>query len=71
LPETFRLAGLDNSANYRVELIKPFGDSDAVQKRDPSWVTGTIVSGGYLNKVGLRAPILKPEQAVLIKVSKC
>ena len=70
LPETLRLAGLEDSANYRVELIKPFGDYDAVQKRDPVWVNGTVVSGAFLTKVGLRAPILKPEQAVLLKVSK-
>jgi alpha-galactosidase len=70
LPETMRLAGLDEAANYRVKLIKPFGDFNAVQKRDPHWVDGVTVSGAYLSKVGLRTPILKPEQAILIEVSK-
>jgi alpha-galactosidase len=70
LPETMRFAGLDDNANYFIKLIKPFGDYDAIQKRDPQWVEGATVSGAYLSKVGLRTPILKPEQALLIEVSR-
>ena len=70
LPQTMRFAGLDDSANYFIKLIKPFGDYEAIQKRDPMWVEGATVSGAYLSKVGLRTPILKPEQALLIEVSR-
>ena len=48
LPETMRLTGLDESANYNIKLIKPFGDYDAVQKRDPAWVNGAKIGRAHV-----------------------
>jgi alpha-galactosidase len=70
IPSNLRLAGLDESALYRVELVKPAGDYLSTQKYDPQWITGVEVDGGYLMNAGLRAPILKPENAFVLEVTR-
>jgi alpha-galactosidase len=70
LPPTLRLAGLDTDALYRVKLVTPAGGYQSTQKFDPEWVNGVTVDGGFLMSAGLRAPILKPENAFLLEVER-
>jgi alpha-galactosidase len=70
LPPTLRLAGLDAHALYTVKLVTPAGGYLSTQKFDPEWMSGVTVDGGFLMNAGLRAPILKPENAFLLEVTK-
>ena len=70
IPMAMRLAGLDNDAQYHVKLVTPAGGYLSTQKNDPEWITGVTLDGRYLQTVGLRAPILKPENAFLLEVTR-
>ncbi|MFM5905259.1 MAG: alpha-galactosidase [Micrococcales bacterium] len=70
LPPALRLAGLDAQAKYHVKLVQPAGGYLSTQKFDPEWINGVTVDGGFLMNVGLRAPILKPENAFLLEVTR-
>ncbi|MEO0049463.1 MAG: hypothetical protein RL556_795, partial [Actinomycetota bacterium] len=39
-------------------------------KYDPEWLQGVEVSGAFLMSSGLRPPILKPENAFLLEVTR-
>ncbi|MEN9747601.1 MAG: hypothetical protein RLZZ603_293 [Actinomycetota bacterium] len=70
LPPALRLGGLDATARYRVKLVTPAGGFDPVGKELPTWLEGVTVDGAFLMNQGLRAPILMPEQAFLLEVTK-
>lgn len=70
LPPALRLAGLDAAAQYHVKLVQPAGGYLSTQKFDPEWITGVTVDGGFLMNAGLRAPIMKPENAFLLEVTR-
>ena len=70
LPPALRLAGLNIDDSYHVKLVTPAGGYLSTQKFDPAWVEGVTLSGGYLMNQGLRAPILKPENAFLLEVTR-
>lgn len=70
IPSNLRLAGLEEGTTYRVEMVKPAGDYLATQKYDPEWINGVEVDGAFLMYSGLRAPILKPENAFLLEVTR-
>lgn len=70
IPSNLRLSGLDESSVYSVKLVKPAGDYLSTQKYDPQWINGVELDGGYLMNAGLRAPILKPENAFLLEVTR-
>lgn len=64
-PEAFVIPGLDPTALYRVSSPE-FGGAGVVQHRPPLWTTGAEITGAALTEVGLRPPILQPEQALLV-----
>ncbi|PKQ16903.1 MAG: alpha-galactosidase, partial [Actinobacteria bacterium HGW-Actinobacteria-8] len=68
-PAAFRVPGLDASGIYRVST-QSFGGAGTVQRRGPAWLDGIEVSGAVLASVGLRPPILWPEQAILVVVQR-
>jgi alpha-galactosidase len=70
LPPALRLGGLDASAKYQVKLVTPAGGFDSVGKYEPEWLKGVTVDGSFLMNQGLRPPILMPEQALLLEVTK-
>jgi alpha-galactosidase len=70
LPPALRLGGLDASARYQVKVVTPAGGFDAVGKQLPEWLEGVTVDGAFLMNQGLRAPILMPEQAFLLEVTR-
>lgn len=69
-PARFRLAGLDPDAQYRVRAVEPAGPADTVQRHSPPWIDGITVSGAALAEIGLRPPMLAPENAILIELER-
>ena len=69
-PSTFRLPGLVPDAQYRVSA-QSFGPLGTVQRRGPSWMDdGVLATGAALATIGLRPPILRPEEAALVVVER-
>jgi alpha-galactosidase len=66
VPDAALLPGLDADALYRVTLVEPAGPASTQQLRAPAWVDGVTLTGGALGSVGVRPPLLWPEQAVLL-----
>ena len=70
-PGRVRLPGLDPQARYRVEPLAP---GDVLGGRTSHgdlawWADGVTLSGSVLGQVGLQAPVLNPEQMVLLHVT--
>ncbi|WP_234986514.1 alpha-galactosidase [Demequina sp. NBRC 110055] len=70
-PAAMRLPGLTPDARYRVR-VRDVVTGEVIQKRGPGWmggddVSGIALSGAALAQVGLRPPILRPEQAMLVE----
>jgi alpha-galactosidase len=69
-PGRMRLPGLDPGRRYRIEPIELSAGS-MVRSRSgfPSWWNRpAVVAGGLLQDVGLQAPMLYPEQALLFRL---
>lgn len=67
-PGRVRLPGLDPQARYRVEPLAP---GDVLGGRTSHgelvwWADGVTLSGSVLGQVGIQAPVLNPEQLVLV-----
>jgi alpha-galactosidase len=69
-PNALRLEGLEASANYRVKVVEPAGKAHYIGRQSPQWLDGVVLTGAALSLVGLRPPILAPENAILIEVEK-
>lgn len=68
-PGNLRLRGLEEERRYRVQALFPAGKPREMAKGSPEWFSGIELSGGALLEIGLTAPILEPENALLIFVS--
>ncbi|HEV7646998.1 MAG TPA: alpha-galactosidase [Actinophytocola sp.] len=66
VPAPMRLPGLDPDRRYRVDLLEPAGPPMTIG-RAPGW-TPRELTGRVLAEVGLRPPVLAPEQAWLVEV---
>jgi len=69
-PANIRLTGLDDKATYEVRVVEPAGAAVAMQIIAPRWYEGVRLTGALLATVGLRSPVLRPEQALLMQVKK-
>jgi alpha-galactosidase len=67
---TILFAGLDPEANYSVRRAADFGDAEYMHRATPAWFSGVQLSGAALMEVGLKAPLLAPENAILIELSR-
>lgn len=67
-PNAIRFEGLDESKNYLVKAVYPAGEPRWQQRSAPAWLAGVRLSGAALRGSGLRAPIVYPEQALLIEI---
>ena len=67
VPAPVRLPGLDPSRRYAVTPVTPGGAPRAQQVPAPSGDT-RVLSGRVLSEVGVRPPVLMPEQAWLLHV---
>lgn len=66
---TFR--GLDSEKNYQVKVVKDAGAPAFMAITPPTWLeSGAVMSGAALKSIGLPAPILRPESALLLEISQ-
>jgi alpha-galactosidase len=66
-PNTVRLAGLDPKASYQVRAVMPAGNPLEIARSGAAWLDGLELTGAALMNIGLRPPILAPEQGFLIE----
>ncbi len=70
-PTNLRLHGLDEDSTYRVKLVTPAGPAEFMNLHVPAWMNQELeLSGAFLSAVGLKAPVLRPEQALLIEATR-
>ena len=69
-PANIRLTGLEPDATYEVKLVEPAGPANAMQLLPPKWYPGVRMTGALLASMGLRSPVLRPEQAILIEAKR-
>ncbi len=69
-PAAFRIVGLLPDAKYKVNLVEPAGTSKYIHQQLPKWLDGVVLTGATLERIGLRPPILAPENAILIEVER-
>ena len=69
-PANIRLTGLDADSTYEVKVVEPAGAAQSMQLKPPTWFTGVQLTGSALASFGLRSPVLRPEQALLIEVKR-
>ncbi|MEO0312833.1 MAG: hypothetical protein RL140_63 [Actinomycetota bacterium] len=69
-PNVLRFEGLDPAANYRVKIVEPAGSPQFIQRVMPTWPSGIELTGEALAKVGVRPPILAPENAFLVELER-
>jgi alpha-galactosidase len=69
-PNALRFEGLDAAASYRVKLVEPAGPAHYIGRQSPKWLDGVVLTGAALALVGIRPPILAPENAILVEVER-
>jgi alpha-galactosidase len=67
VPAPVRLPGLDPDRRYEVEPVFP-GGRPVTQQRNPVNEDKQVLTGRALAEVGVRTPVLMPEQAWLVRV---
>ena len=67
-PDALCFPGLDDDRSYRVKAVYPAGEPNFIQRTQVAWLEGVTLSGKALAQVGVRAPILYPENALLIEI---
>jgi alpha-galactosidase len=69
-PNALRFEGLDAKASYRLKLVEPAGKARYIGRQSPKWFDGVVLTGAALARVGVRPPILAPENAILIELER-
>jgi alpha-galactosidase len=70
-PVAVTLPGLRDSTRYAVRLLPVGGNPSTQQVRPPSWTrSGITLDGRSLRTVGLRLPVLHPEQALFLQLTR-
>ena len=67
MPNSLRLLGLEPDAQYRVQLVTPAGEPVYIGRKLPTWFDGVTLTGAALANVGLKTPVIAPEQAFLVE----
>jgi len=67
-PNALRLEGLNPTTSYRVKAVFPVGKPVFQERTSPAWLDGVTMTGTALSQIGLRPPILFPENALLIEI---
>ncbi|GAB3432339.1 alpha-galactosidase [Actinophytocola sediminis] len=67
VPPAMRVPGLDPDARYRVTPVAPVGQPLTIGRAGPDWAP-RVLTGRVLAEVGLRPPLLAPEQAWLVEL---
>lgn len=66
--EALVFPGLIENQQYLVKASYPAGEPKFIQRTQVAWLEGVKLSGGALKNVGLRAPNMNPENALLIEI---
>jgi alpha-galactosidase len=66
--EALIFPGLLDGQQYLVKAVYPAGEPKFSQRTQVAWLEGIKLSGGALKNVGLRAPNMNPENALLIEI---
>lgn len=69
-PAAIRITGLHDESLYEVKVVEPAGAAQYMQLKPPTWFDGVKLSGSALSTFGLKSPVLRPEQALLIEVKR-
>jgi alpha-galactosidase len=65
-----RLPGLAPSRTYQVRIVQPGAAPVTIGTVEPPWLaTGAELPGSALAEIGLPAPLLGPEQLILLHVT--
>ena len=67
-PDAIRFAGLNPEQRYKVKAVFPAGEPSFIQRTQVEWFDGVELTGAALESVGLRSPIMYPENALLIEI---
>ncbi|OLF06153.1 alpha-galactosidase [Actinophytocola xinjiangensis] len=68
VPAAMRLPGLDPDARYQLTPVAPVGQPLTMGRAGPEWEP-RVLTGRALAEVGVRPPLLAPEQAWLVEVN--
>ena len=69
-PNAIVIPGLATDKKYQVKAVFPMGEPTYIQRTQVDWLDGVALSGAALATVGLRAPIMNPENAMLIEIKE-
>ena len=69
-PNAIFFAGLDPDKTYLVRAVFPAGKPTMLQRTNVTWLDGIQLTGKALMQVGLAAPVLYPENAMLIEIEE-
>ncbi|MEK9987943.1 MAG: alpha-galactosidase [Aquiluna sp.] len=69
-PSAICFEGLDPSKRYRAKAVFPAGEPVFTQRTNVEWFAGVEMTGEALRTVGLRSPIMNPENALLIEIEE-
>lgn len=69
-PNAIVIPGLDPKKVYTVSAVFPAGEPTYIQRTQVAWLAGAKLSGEALASVGLRPPVLNPENAMLIEIKE-
>ena len=70
-PPPVRLSGLEPGQRYRVEPVPLAGGPSAQEIASPPWAAdGIVLTGQVLMRVGLQMPVLHPEQALILHLTR-
>ena len=69
-PNAILIPGLDAKKSYRVRAAFPAGEPNYIQRTQVEWLDGIELSGEALASVGLRPPVLYPENALMIEIEE-
>lgn len=70
LPNSLRVLGLEPNSNYAVKLVEPAGSAVEIGRKSPQWFEGVTLTGAALAAIGLKTPVLAPEQAILVEATR-
>jgi alpha-galactosidase len=63
------IRGLKANSRYEISVLSAGGSAEFMAITPPPWIeSGVSMSGSELENVGLPAPILRPENALLLKI---
>ena len=69
-PNAICFEGLDANKHYRAKAVFPAGEPVFTQRTNVAWFDGVEMTGEALRTVGLRSPIMNPENALLIEIEE-